>query len=214
VQGEARASVGEPADAHTACQSRLSFLFLQAPQAPIVTVGESTVAREALATLVALKIWGVPVVEAAGAIVANFSVSDVRHLARVTNQADAEAALALPVLEFLRGYAQLHAPMEYRLCTAKCSVGCPMEYLMPPAPMQSTAVGLSYSHRSAVRASSWSAGPLPRQWLVQDTPPPPLVWCPSRCKRATPWPLWCSCSRSPDCTMCTWWTLPAGRWAS
>ena len=118
----------------TACQSRLSFLFLQAPQAPIVTVGESTVAREALATLVALKIWGVPVVDAAGAIVANFSVSDVRHLARVTNQADAEAALALPVLEFLRGYAQLHAPMEYRLCAAKCSVGCAMEYLMPRPP--------------------------------------------------------------------------------
>ena len=37
-----------------------------------------------------------------GAIVANFSASDVRLLANVTNQADADAALALPVLTFLR----------------------------------------------------------------------------------------------------------------
>ena len=40
-------------------------------------------------------------VDGAGAIVANFSVSDVRHLAKVTNQADAEAALSLPLMEFL-----------------------------------------------------------------------------------------------------------------
>jgi CBS domain-containing protein len=43
-------------------------------------------------------------VDAEGAIVANFSVSDVRHLASVTNKADTEAALARPVLDFLRAH--------------------------------------------------------------------------------------------------------------
>ena len=40
--------------------------------------------------------------DATGAIVANFSVSDVRKLASVTNKADTQAALSLLVLEFLR----------------------------------------------------------------------------------------------------------------
>jgi CBS domain-containing protein len=47
---------------------------------------------------------GLPIVDAEGAIVANFSVSDVRHLASVTNKADTEAALARPVLDFLRAH--------------------------------------------------------------------------------------------------------------
>jgi CBS domain-containing protein len=68
----------------------------------VITVGATETAVAALTTLVSHKVWGAPVVDASGAIVANFSVSDVRHLASVTNQADADAALALPVLEFLR----------------------------------------------------------------------------------------------------------------
>ena len=68
----------------------------------IVVVEATASAGNALHTLVSNMIWGVPVVGGDGAIVANFSVSDVRHLASFTNQADADAALALPVLEFLR----------------------------------------------------------------------------------------------------------------
>jgi CBS domain-containing protein len=68
----------------------------------VVVVGEGVSAGNALHTLVSHKIWGLPVVDGTGAIVANFSVSDVKHLALTTNQADADAALALPVLEFLR----------------------------------------------------------------------------------------------------------------
>ena len=54
------------------------------------------------------KVSGAPVVDDDGVIVANFSVSDVRLLANVTNQADADAALALPVLAFLRERAPRH----------------------------------------------------------------------------------------------------------
>ena len=64
-------------------------------------------ARDALTNLVTHKVWGAPVVDGTGAIVANFSVSDVKHLASVTNKADADAALALPVLEFLRASPSL-----------------------------------------------------------------------------------------------------------
>ena len=55
-----------------------------------------------LSVLVRNKLSGVPIVSSDGVIVANFSVSDVTSLAGVTNQADANAALALPVLTFLR----------------------------------------------------------------------------------------------------------------
>ena len=73
----------------------------QVCDAPIVTINESVKTREALSTLVTLKIRGLPVVNDAGVIVANFSASDVRHLASVTNQAEAEAILDLPVGDFL-----------------------------------------------------------------------------------------------------------------
>ena len=78
--------------------------FLLKPYArPTVScVPATATARDALHTLVSHKVSGAPVVDETGAIVANFSASDVRLLANVTNQADADAALALPVLTFLR----------------------------------------------------------------------------------------------------------------
>ena len=71
----------------------------QVCDAPIVTINESVKTREALSTLVTLKIRGLPVVNDAGVIVANFSASDVRHLASVTNQAEAEAILAKKLIK-------------------------------------------------------------------------------------------------------------------
>ncbi len=92
----------------------------------MVTVTEATTAREALSTLVTLKIWGVPVVDGSGAIVANFSVSDVRHLAKVTNQADAEAALGLPVVEFLNGCVPCASvPMSCTRPDVMTAIVCP-----------------------------------------------------------------------------------------
>ena len=76
----------------------------RAPSTPtaVVTIPDTATAREALGIVSTHQVWGAPVVDGTGAIVANFSVSDVRHLASVTNQADADATLALPVLEFLQ----------------------------------------------------------------------------------------------------------------
>ena len=60
-------------------------------------------AGEAFHVLASHGISGAPVVDAAGVVVANVSVSDMRRLAHTTNHADTDAALAKPVLEFLRG---------------------------------------------------------------------------------------------------------------
>lgn len=91
-------------------------------------------AREAFAVLTSAGVSGVPVVDIAGAIVANFSVSDVRHLARITNQADTETALALPVLDYLARYVSVGMYCFWctrgalcfgkRLITARMVVGC------------------------------------------------------------------------------------------
>ena len=81
----------------------------------MVIVPSMHTAREAFAVLTSAGVSGVPVVDIAGAIVANFSVSDVRHLARITNQADAETALALPVLEYLARCVSVG--MCYSWCT-------------------------------------------------------------------------------------------------
>ncbi len=66
-----------------------------------ITLPAATPTRDAIHTLVSHRVWGVPVVDDCGAVVANFSVSDVRHLARAGE--GAESALARPVLAFLQG---------------------------------------------------------------------------------------------------------------
>ena len=63
----------------------------------VLTVPVTATAREALRTIVEARVSGVPVVDTAERIVANFSASDVRLLAHISNQADADAALSLPV---------------------------------------------------------------------------------------------------------------------
>ena len=67
----------------------------------IVLVPSTATAREVLQTVVEHKIWGVPIVDSDGAIVATFSVSDVRSLGSARSQADSDALLGLNVLEFL-----------------------------------------------------------------------------------------------------------------
>jgi len=74
----------------------------------LMSLPASVTARKALETIVLHNLDGVPIVDAdgGGAVIANFSATDVRLLAGVYNQADADAVLSKPVLEFLRERAE------------------------------------------------------------------------------------------------------------
>ena len=78
--------------------------------ARVTTVPQDATAFFALQALVAAQVSGAPVVDDHGAVVANFSASDVRLLAGAANAADAGASLDLPVLRFLadRGPKGVH----------------------------------------------------------------------------------------------------------
>lgn len=92
----------EPVSADVAARFFSMTSSSSSSSASVVTIPLAATARDALQTLVSHKVSGAPVVDSDGVIVANFSVSDVRLLAAVSNQVDADAALALPVLNFLR----------------------------------------------------------------------------------------------------------------
>ena len=80
--------------------------------ARVTTVPQDATAFFALQALVAAQVSGAPVVDDHGAVVANFSASDVRLLAGAANAADAGGSLDLPVLRFLadRGPKGVHDP--------------------------------------------------------------------------------------------------------
>ena len=90
-----------PAAAAAAATDGAATTTVDTAHSHIVLVPSTATAREVLQTVVEHKIWGVPIVDSDGAIVATFSVSDVRSLGSARSQADSDALLGLNVLEFL-----------------------------------------------------------------------------------------------------------------
>jgi CBS domain-containing protein len=89
--------------AHVPVSDFLTLAHPRGSPTPI-TVPATLPTRDAPQVLITHKVWGLPVVDDAGGVVANFSVSDVRHLAWAAGAGvgEADAALATPVLAFLQ----------------------------------------------------------------------------------------------------------------
>ncbi len=89
---------------------------------------EST--QNAMALLLSNRVSGIAVTHPTdGTIVANFSASDVRALATVTNQADVSRMLQTPVYEFLRSHRADTGCLSPVTVISSDSVGMAIELL-------------------------------------------------------------------------------------